>query len=524
MKIIQAFILIKYCFFSTLLFSQSNSVSENWCATEGTLTTNSTIHNGQRIYDGPYSFVGTRAPHEGMPKGTMLVKGTKKLGLMHGAFLMERKGAHFKGDRNFSMTGELSENVMIGTWKFKSKQYNSLAYKNEKYTYDKNYILEFNKAGQIIKGTRIDNDYSLTEVFETDENGYLNGKISTKYSDGGYMVEEEEMWLHGIKISSFKRDIKTKAILGEKTTYADTTLINSANYVPSENGFKNPRFESLNKTGQSIKDSLALLMIRFETAINSEEYKNSTNIGYEKMKIKENIKKTSSNLETYKLAFDSYNVKKHSEKLYSVLKNIRLLKVSLDAQKDIEKLLGKLKKSGQIDEKGQKYFALQGDSISLFKIDIDAHFQEIKFDKKTAKSLQKMFNEKMLYIDSNQVSIKLNLSGIDSNYFEIRSKIELTKNEIENNKKRIAQLDLEKAKYTDFENTMAKLEEVYAKFESELKNNQNLLSKEKKIFKVKLDREAYKYIFDEVNELGDLFSCLEIKFIYKLPLMGKLEN
>jgi hypothetical protein len=207
-----------------------------------------------------------------------------------------------------------------------------------------------------------------------------------------------------------------------------------------------------------------------------------------------------------------------------VLKNIRLLKVSLDAQKDIEKLLGKLKKSGQIDEKGQNYFTFQGDSISLFKIDIDAHYQEIKFDKKTAKSLQKMFNEKMLYIDSNQVSIKLNLSGIDSNYFEIRSKIELTKNEIENNKKRIAQLDLEKAKYTDFENTMAKLEEVYAKFESELKNNQNLLSKEKKIFKVKLDREAYKYIFDEVNELGDLFSCLEIKFIYKLPLMGKLEN
>ena len=523
MKIIQAFIFIKICFISTLNFSQSNSVSENWCATEGTLTTNSTIHNDQRIYDGPYSFVGTRAPHEGMPKGTMMVKGTKKLGLMHGAFLMERKGAHFKGDRNFSMSGELAENVMIGTWKFKSKQYNPLAYKNEKYTYDKNYILEFNKTGQIIKGTRIDNDYSLTEVFETDENGYLNGKISTKYSDGGYMVEEEVIYLHGIKISSVKRDIKTKAILGEKTTYADTTLINSANYVPSENGFKNPRFESLNKTSLRIKDSLDLLTSRFEKAIHSEEYKNSTNIGYEKMKIEENLKKTSSNLETYNLAFDSYKVKKHSEKLYSVLKNTRILKVSADAQKDIEKILGKLKKSGQIDEKSQNYFALQGDTISLLKIDVDAFLEEIKFDNKTAKSIQKLFNEKMLYVDSNQVNVKLNLSGIDSNYFEIRSKIELTKNEVQSNKERIAQLELEKSKYNGFENTMAKLEEVYAKFESELKNNQNLLSKEKRLFKVNLDREAYKFIFNDVNEMGDLLDCLEIKFIYKLPLIGKLD-
>ena len=186
--------------------------------------------------------------------------------------------------------------------------------------------------------------------------------------------------------------------------------------------------------------------------------------------------------------------------------------------------MGKLKNSGQIDEKSQNYFALQGDTISLLKIDVDAFLEEIEFDNKTAKSIQKMFNEKMLYVDSNQVNVKLNLSGIDSNYFEIRSKIELTKNEVQSNKERIAQLELEKSKYNGFENTMAKLEEVYAKFESELKNNQNLLSKEKRLFKVNFDREAYKFIFNDVNEMGDLLDCLEIKFIYKLPLIGKLDN
>jgi hypothetical protein len=55
-------------------------------------------------------------------------------------------------------------------------------------------------------------------------------------------------------------------------------------------------------------------------------------------------------------------------------------------------------------------------------------------------------------------------------------------------------------------------------------SNKNLLAKEKKMVKIQLDREAYKSIFNEVNELGDLLDCLEIKFVYKLPLIGKLEN
>ena len=449
MKIIQAFIFIKICFISTLNFSQSNSVSENWCATEGTLTTNSTIHNGQRIYDGPYSFVGTRAPHEGMPKGTMMVKGTKKLGLMHGALLMERKGAHFKGDRNFSMSGELAENVMIGTWKFKSKQYNPLAYKNEKYTYDKNYILEFNKAGQIIKGTRIDNDYSLTEVFETDENGYLNGKISTKYSDGGYMVEEEEVWLHGIKISSVKRDIKTKAILGEKTTYADTAVINSANYVPSENGFKNPRFESLNKKSLRIKDSLDMQSKQLTSLMESEEYIRFNELIHEKINTDQALQKLRSDLTATNKELKLYSIKPQSEKLFHFLKSKSVLKPNTKIIKDLEKVIAKLNQSGQIDDKSQNYLVLHRDSFSILKINDDASFDELKLDKKTNKWVQKMFIEQMLYIDSNQTKIKLKLCGIDSSFFDIRTKIELLNKEIEKNNNQLFEINSEEKKFED---------------------------------------------------------------------------
>jgi hypothetical protein len=523
MKIFQALVLIKICSFSAVIFSQSNSVSENWCATEGNLTTNSTIHNGQRVYHGPYSFVGIRDPHEGMPKGTMSVKGTKKLGLMHGTFLMERKGAHFKGDRNFSMSGELFENVMIGTWKFKSKQYNSLAYNNDKFTYDKNYTLEFNKVGQIIKGTRVDNDNSTQNFFQTDENGYLHGKIVDKYKEYGYLIEEEEIWFHGIKISSWKKDVKTKVIMGQTNYFVDTNLINANNFVPIENGFTNPKFDFFNLTCQKLKDSLDIQNKLLISMKESEEFKRYNYLIDEKLNIENTLQKLQSNIDFSANDLKKYSVKKYSEKLYLLLKTTSILMVDSKIKKDIEKLIIKLKKSGQIDEKSQNYFVLQGDSISLLKIVDDASFEEIKFDKKIAKSIQKMFNEKMLYVDSNQANVKLNLSGIDSNYFIIRSKLELLNKDLEKNKEQLKQLESEKIKFIELPKLYQQIDMKFKYFENELNKNKILLEKEKRILKVKLDREAYKYIFNDVNEMGDLLDCLEIKFIYKLPLIGKLD-
>lgn len=443
---------------------------------------------------------------------------------MHGTFLMERKGAHFKGDRNFSMSGELYENVMIGTWKFKSKQYNYLAYNNDKFTYDKNYILEFNKVGQIIKGTRVDNDYSTLSFFQTDENGFLHGKIVDKYKEDGYLVEEEEIWFHGIKISSSKKDLKTKVIIGQTNYFVDTNVINASNFVPIENGFINPKFDYFNATCKNLKDSLESQNKLLISMKESEEFKRYNYLIDEKLNIENTLQKLQSNIVFNENELKKYSVKMYSEKLYHLLENKSILKSDIKIKKDIEKLFIKLKKTGQIDERGLNYFTLQGDSITLLKIYDDASFEEIKFDKHTAKSIHKMFNEKMLYVDSNQANVKLNLSSIDSNFFIIRFKLEILNKELEKTKEQLKQLELEKIKLIELPEIYQRIDMKFKYFENELNKNKILLEKEKRILKVKLDREAYKYIFNEVNELGDLLDCLEIKFVYKLPLIGKLDN
>jgi hypothetical protein len=524
MKRVYVLVLIKIYLFHSFVFAQSKSVSENWCATEGTLTTNSIIHDGQRVYNGPYSFTGTRAPHEGMPKGTMIIKGNQKFGSMHGPFLMERKGAHFKGERDFSLSGELSENIMIGTWKIKSKQYNALAYKNDKYTYDKNYTLEFNKFGQILKGTRIDNDYASQTLFQTDEKGYLHGKIIDKYQEGGYLIAVEEIWIHGINISKCKRDVKSNQLLGKINYLVDTSIINELNFNPVENAFVNPKYEQIKLVCKNLKDSLEAQSKLLTSLTESEDFKRSINVINEKINIETRTQKLQSNLNVSSNELKLYSLKKHGEKLYHSLKNKSILNVDPKNIKDIEKITLKLKKAGQIDDKSLVYFVLLQDSISILKIDEDAFFEELSLDKKTTKSLQKLFDEKVLIADSNERNIKLKLCGIDSNYFVIQSSIEFLNQEITKNQVRLQELEREIKTFSDLEKTYTQIEMKLSNFDKELTRNNSLLAKEKRMVKILLDREAYKYIFNEVNELGDLLDCLEIKFVYKLPLIGKLEN
>jgi hypothetical protein len=524
MKSTHFLVLINIYLFHSFVFAQSKSVSEKWCATEGTLITNSIIQDGQRVYNGPFSFTGTRAPHEGMPKGTMIIKGTKKLGLMHGPFLMERKGAHFKGERNFNLSGELSENIMIGTWKIKSKQYNSLAFKNDKYTYDKNYTLEFNKFGQILKGTRIDNDYASQTLFQTDENGYLHGKIIDKYQEGGYLIADEEIWIHGINISKCKRDVKSNQLLGKINYLVDTSIINELNFNPVENAFVNPKYEQIKLVCKNLKDSLEAQSKLLTSLTESEDFKRSINVINEKINIETITQKLQSNLNVSSNELKLYSLKKHGEKLYHSLKNKSILKVDPKNIKDIEKITLNLKKAGQIDDKSLVYFVQMQDSISILKIDEDAYFEELPLDKKTNKSLQKLFDEKVLIADSNERNIKLKLCGIDSNYFVTQSSIEFLNKEITKNQVRLQELEREIKTFGDLEKTYTQIEMKLSNFDKELTRNKSLLAKEKRMVKIQLDREAYKYIFNDVNELGDLLDCLEIKFVYKLPLIGKLEN
>ena len=145
-------------------------------------------------------------------------------------------------------------------------------------------------------------------------------------------------------------------------------------------------------------------------------------------------------------------------------------------------------------------------------------------DKKTNKWVQKMFIEQMLYIDSNQTKIKLKLCGIDSSFFDIRTKIELLNKEIEKNNNQLFEINSEEKKFEDLLDNYEQIDTKLKYYEIEYNKIKISLSKEKRLFKVNFDREAYKFIFNDVNEMGDLLDCLEIKFIYKLPLIGKLEN
>ena len=304
----------------------------------------------------------------------------------------------------------------------------------------------------------------------------------------------------------------------------DTSLINELNFNPVENAFLNPKYEQINLICNKLKDSLEVQSKLLTSFTESEEFKRSVNVINEKINIETINQKLQSNLSVRTNELKLYSLKKNGEKLYHSLKHKSILKVDPKNIKDIEKITLKLKKAGQIDDKSLVYFVLLQDSIAILKINEDAFFEELPLDKKTNKSLQKLFDEKVLIADSNERNIKLKLCGIDSNYFVTQSSIEFLNKEITKNQVRLQELEREIKTFGDLEKTYTQIEMKLSNFDKELTRNNSLLAKEKRMVKILLDREAYKYIFNDVNELGDLLDCLEIKFVYKLPLIGKLEN
>ena len=465
---------------SEIIKAQTTTVTEKWCGTTGSLTTTTIIHEGNRVYHGAYSFNGSRPPQEGYSKGIMTIKGSRKYGLMDGDFSMTYMGGHFTGELDFKIEGKLSERVMVGTWNVKSKCRNIDAYNNDKYTYDKSYTLVFDDKGQLIAGTRKNNASGSIVKFQTDENGYLHGKQSTKFDDGGFLSEEVENYFHGILMSKEKRDVKTNQILGTIKYFADTTIVNEKNYLKNENAFNNSKYADFADKHEKLKDSLEHVNALIKQLKNSNDYI-AYNENIEKKKyVYDSLGRTEQYISSLNFKVNKYKLNENSEKLYSYLRNGIILEHSEDSKKTVDKIFSNYIESKQITAEDKCYFFNSKTGIVFIKISKDGVVSELQMDKKTLSGIEKISNASQFHEVPNQTGLILELSGLDEAYFIYKNDLDVkiaVKNELQ---VMLNKLRDESVKLKTIVEKISKLELLTYTLEDELSSIKNLLNSETK--------------------------------------------
>jgi hypothetical protein len=213
-----------------VILSQVSTVDETWWGTTGKLTATTTILDGARIYNGPYSYLGYFPPSD-VSRGTLSIKTNKKNGVLDGLFSLSYLGGHSTGELDFKLSGMIKSNNMTGVWNIKSKCYNKYAVDDESYTWNKSYTMTLNELGQITAITMSNIQYGEESKIQTDSEGYMHGKITYKYKDeDGYLVVQTNEYCHGINVSNYLIDVQTGKLLGTKEQLQDPLIVNDKNY------------------------------------------------------------------------------------------------------------------------------------------------------------------------------------------------------------------------------------------------------------------------------------------------------
>ncbi|MFM7671932.1 MAG: hypothetical protein ACKO6Q_04990 [Bacteroidota bacterium] len=194
--------------------AQTTSFSTDWGFTKGTFTKTTKIVDGERVTEGPFSYVSTD-----VSPSKMVVKGNLKARCYDGLFSMS--WTFPKDGYVFSASGKFIKDTLDGVWNFRVK--GAVQGQNM----DRTYVLTF-KKGILIKGD-ITNLLSKTrDQFATDELGYLHGTQISR--ENGYMVEYTLQYVHGVLTSKKKKDLASGASMKTAEVSVDTTIVNIKNY------------------------------------------------------------------------------------------------------------------------------------------------------------------------------------------------------------------------------------------------------------------------------------------------------
>lgn len=217
-------LLISVLLISYLGYSQTTTIDYSWGMTQGKLTRTSIIKNGERVFNGPFTYIGK----EKSPS-TMTVKANLKNGLWDGLFSMSWICTLADGF-TFTGSGKFISDTMDGQWNFVVKGYNEGVKLNKKIS------LTFNR-GTVIKGEINDLIEKSTKKFNCDKNGILHGESSWRGYENGYSIENKKIYVHGVNTIESEKDIASGQFLKEPKALCDTSVIKEKYYSVSSNTF-----------------------------------------------------------------------------------------------------------------------------------------------------------------------------------------------------------------------------------------------------------------------------------------------
>jgi hypothetical protein len=197
-------------------FAQNTTKKTSWYLDDGILTASMKIINGERVYDGAFSFKSDGS-------GTTLITGNYTNNKFNGPFSFSRVGKTIGGYTNASAKGSFKNGKLDGLWTLKEEK------------------LSFNivfKNGKIVTLDRVNGNKGSTVKQSVDEYNLLHGREIWKYKDNyGVTVQEDNLWVHGILVSQEKKDAQTGENLGKKVLLADTSIFNNRNFNPATLSF-----------------------------------------------------------------------------------------------------------------------------------------------------------------------------------------------------------------------------------------------------------------------------------------------
>ena len=224
-KIQLSIILFIFILFQKIEFqSQTTTIDYSWGATQGKLTRTFVIKNGNRVLNGPFSYIGK----ENSPS-TMTVKANLKNALWDGPFSMSWICPSSDGF-TFTASGKFSSDTMDGLWNFVVKGY------NEGVKINKKIALTFNR-GTVIKGEINNLIDKSNKKFNCNKNGILHGVSSWKGYENGFLIEYKETFVHGVKTIESEKDVVSGQYLVEPKLLCDTSIINERYFSPESNTF-----------------------------------------------------------------------------------------------------------------------------------------------------------------------------------------------------------------------------------------------------------------------------------------------
>jgi len=209
---------------SSLAKSQTTTVDYSWGTTQGKLTRTSIIKNGERVFNGPFTYIGK----EKSPS-TLTVKANLKNGLWDGQFSMSWICPLADGF-TFTGSGKYVSDTMDGLWNFVVKGY------NEGYKINKKITLTFNR-GTVIQGEINDLIEKSTKKLNCDKNGILHGVSTWRGYENGYLIEQKDIYVHGVNTIESKKDVASGQYLIEPKALCDTSVINEKYFSAQSNCF-----------------------------------------------------------------------------------------------------------------------------------------------------------------------------------------------------------------------------------------------------------------------------------------------